>query len=341
MLAIDLFAGAGGASQGLRQAGFKIHAAIEIDSTAAASYALNHQSTNVLQRDIRSVAATDLRRGLGLDVGQLDLLKACPPCQGFSTLRRSSKAVDAQNDLILDVVRFVRAFLPRSVLIENVPGLLSDWRAKTFADRLGSLGYHVVPVRVEASEYGVPQVRRRAVVVALKGRHRRSANVIERLESIKSKTLITSKEVLRRLSSTDRSLDPLHRHRTLKAMTLKRIEAIPPGGGRFDLPDELQLDCHKRIKHRNATTSYGRLHLDEPAPTMTSRCTTPACGRFVHPTENRGLTLREAAAFQTFPDDYQFAGNYGEIESQIGNAVPVELSRRLGLAVAELLTDMG
>ena len=119
--------------------------------------------------------------------------------------------------------------------------------------------------------------------------------------------------------------------------TLERIRTVPIGGGRLDLPPSLRLDCHERLETRSATSIYGRIDPSRPAPTMTTRCTTPSCGRFVHPSEDRGLTLREAALIQTFPPDYKFEGNYGEVERQIGNAVPVRMAEALGLAVARLL----
>lgn len=135
--------------------------------------------------------------------------------------------------------------------------------------------------------------------------------------------------------------DPLDAHRKPTGQVLERIKAVPVNGTRFDLPPELQLACHKKLaggkERRSASTAYGRLRLDEPAPTMTTRCTTPACGRFIHPTEHRGITLREAAILQTFPVTYQFSGHYGAIERQIGNAVPVQMAKALGFVVASVL----
>jgi DNA (cytosine-5)-methyltransferase 1 len=120
-------------------------------------------------------------------------------------------------------------------------------------------------------------------------------------------------------------------------MTIRRMRAVKPGGGRLQLPKELELACHTKLEGKNATSIYGRIDPAKPAPTMTTRCTTPSCGRFVHPEEDRGLTLREAALLQTFPPSYEFEGSYGAIERQIGNAVPVRLAHALGLVVKGLL----
>jgi DNA (cytosine-5)-methyltransferase 1 len=118
---------------------------------------------------------------------------------------------------------------------------------------------------------------------------------------------------------------------------LARLQALPVNGTRFDLPAEHRLKCHDRLDKRNATSSYGRLSSDEPASTLTTRCATPACGRFVHPTEPRGLTLREAATLQTFQPDYAFRGTFGQIERQIGNAFPAHLAHGIALIAAGVL----
>jgi DNA (cytosine-5)-methyltransferase 1 len=119
---------------------------------------------------------------------------------------------------------------------------------------------------------------------------------------------------------------------------MRRIRAIEPGGSRRDLPLELQLQCHLRLVKGGAQSVYGRIDANKPAPTMTTRCTTPSCGRFVHPVEHRGLTLREAATLQTFPRSYRFVGTYDSIEKQIGNAVPVGMAHELGTALRGLLS---
>ncbi|MEU5903951.1 DNA cytosine methyltransferase [Micromonospora sp. NPDC047527] len=339
---VDLFAGAGGATEGLRVAGFDVIGAVEIDSDAAASYRANHPDVKLWDRDIRLLTAAGMLRELGLDAGELTLLKACPPCQGFSSLGPGGDSAEAsdRNDLVLDVIRFVRAFKPSAVLLENVPGLEKDARFSRVQMALRKLGYQIKTFRLDAAWVGVPQRRRRLIMLAIRGRRKPLPDALSDLlgEWFVEKPT-TVRTALEQLSATLQAGGDLDRHRVHSAKVLARIKAVPVGGNRFDLPPEHRLACHENLRVRNATASYGRVRMDEPAPTMTTRCATPACGSFIHPTEHRGLTLREAAAFQTFPPTYTFKGNFGSIERQIGNAVPVRMAAALGATVRRLLHD--
>lgn len=343
--AIDLFAGAGGATAGLREAGFDVIAAAENDPTAARSFAANHPGV-LLAGDVRETEPGPLRRYLGLRRGDLDLLKACPPCQGFSSLARGETDAD-RNDLVLDVYRFVRHLAPRTVLLENVPGLEQNHRLKTLVAALGRLGYRSARYRVDAQQFGVPQRRRRLIVVAVRPDVPADLpkDLSDRLPDWFDASPRTAGEALLALTNCQRDDDPQDRHRRSSVEVRARIAAVPVGGGRADLPEEHRLACHGRLTRNGrpvkaqATSSYGRIKAGDVAPTMTTRCTTPACGAFVHPTEDRGLTLREAAAFQTFPPSYVFEGGYDAVERQIGNAVPVRMAYALGLAVLRLLGD--
>jgi DNA (cytosine-5)-methyltransferase 1 len=335
--AVDLFAGAGGATQGLRQAGVDVVAAVESESQAATSYRLNHPAVLLKEQDIRSVDAVRLRRELRLRPGALDLLKACPPCQGFSTLA-SGDIDETRNDLVLDAMRFVIAFRPKVVVLENVPGLRRDPRLTLFCDSLREAhGYRFRSYLVDASALGVPQRRKRLIVLGVSPKLRRALpdDLVDLLPATFSRKMVTVDQAFAALARTAVDSDPLDRHRQLTPTVQKRVAAVPRNGTRFDLPDEYVLSCHRKIR-RNATGPYGRLRLDAPAPTMTTRCTTPACGRFIHPIENRGITLREAATLQTFPVGYTFSGGYDSIERQIGNAVPVRLAEAIGLITRRL-----
>lgn len=341
LTAIDLFAGAGGATQGLRDAGFEVRVGVEIDSDAAATWSLNHPGV-MLEADMRTVSGRQLMDAGGFEYGELDLLKACPPCQGFSSLRGSTHPDDARNDLVIDTLRIVDELYPRAVLIENVPGLRRDHRFESLTAGLRNRGYELEDYIIEASTLGVPQRRRRLVVIATRdGQSPPSIDVL--LPPVERRPRMTAGEALERFERDFAALDVSDTWRTSSKIVAERIAAVPIGGTRFDLPERLQLDCHKNLggsagkSRRNATGSYGRVRRDQPAPTMTTRCTTPACGSFIHPTRNRGLSLREAAAFQTFPVDYVWHGSYGSIERQIGNAVPVWMAEALGKAVASLL----
>lgn len=342
MTAVDLFAGAGGATQGLKDAGFAVIGAVENDVSAAKTYALNHEEVELWVSDIRKVRATSMLGKLGLEPGQLTLLKACPPCQGFSSLAEGRVAVDeAQNDLVIDTIRFIRALRPRAVMFENVPGLGRDARTTRVLDALDRAGYVARQYKVDAVQFGVPQRRKRLIILGIRGKRRHLPALLP-AEGLDSPTSVRSAfdelaDALKRNPD-----DPLNVSRALSPAVAARVKAVPVNGNRFDLPPEHQLDCHKRVgAARNATASYGRVKADHPAPTMTTRCTTPACGSFIHPTEHRGLTLREAATLQTFPLDYKFCGSYGEIERQIGNAVPVRMATALGLVVSGLVAPAG
>lgn len=337
LTAVDLFAGAGGATAGLTAAGYQVLGAVELDGDAADSYALNHATVRLLRDDIVEVDAAAFRALLDLQRGELSLLNACPPCQSFSSLGTGS-VDDPRNDLVDEVWRFIREFRPRAWVVENVPGIRTDRRLRLLIQRCRSVGYGVSQYRVEAVDFGVPQRRRRHLVVGIAGGAGLLPQTIAELfpNTYPVREYSAAGPVLDQALDIDAVLDTIHRSRTLKPVTAARVAAIPVGGSRFDLPDHLVLPCHRHLEQRSATGAYGRVVRDRPAPTMTTRCTTPSCGSFVHPTENRGLTLREAALLQTFPFDYQFVGGYGSVERQIGNAVPVRLAEVVGRA-AELL----
>ena len=339
LTAIDLFAGAGGATEGLRRAGFRIVAAVENDPAAASTYHANHPEVVPLFVDIQSVPIRPIRLALGLKRGALTLLKACPPCRGYSTLAGSHRD-NPDNDLVADAWPWISEFRPSAFLLENVWGLRRDPRFARLVRRARGAGYRVGVYRIDAADFGVPQHRRRLIALGVRGPAKPPSNLLDELGDV-LRPRRTAADVFAAAEGLDATVDPLHRGRNLSDAVLSRVRSIPVGGGRFDLPESLQLACHRAIEGRHATASYGRIRLDEPAPTMTTRCTTPACGRFIHPTENRGLTLREASLIQTFPPDYRFLGTYGQIERQIGNAVPVTLAEALGLVVRSMLRASG
>jgi DNA (cytosine-5)-methyltransferase 1 len=338
LTAVDLFAGAGGATTGLVQAGFRVVAAVENDISAAQSYRANHPEVVLVEDDIRNVDPARLLRGLRLRPGRLDLLKACPPCQGFSSLAKGNVDED-RNDLVLDVSRFVEAFRPKAILLENVPGLSRDIRLDRLLKRLTKFGYRFQQYFVDAFDLGVPQRRKRLIVVGLHDLRKKNipAHVSDLVPGFSNIRRMTVRDALAGRPNMRLEDDPLAKHRTSSPVVLARIMAVPQNGSRFDLPPEHRLDCHNRLRGRRATASYGRVKWDEPSPTMTTRCTTPSCGTFIHPDEHRGLTLREAALLQTFPMDYVLLGGYDSVERQIGNAVPVQMARALGISVRNLL----
>ena len=243
LTAIDLFSGLGGTSLGLQRAGFRVVAAVESHELAAESYRLNMEGVYVWERDIRKVAARAVMEKAALARGELALLAACPPCQGFSALRTlngNRRIEDHRNGLLRDVTRFVRVLKPMTVLAENVPGLASDAVFDGFLDALDALGYKLRHEVVDASQYGVPQRRRRLLIVASRlGR----PPVGEQ-----SRKCMTVRKALTGLPEVGSTGDVLHdapERRTERIAAMIRL--VPPdGGSRRDLGEEHQLDCHAR-----------------------------------------------------------------------------------------------
>ena len=323
--AIDLFSGAGGLTEGLTNAGFDVRAAVEIDQTAIQTYKLNHQGVPVVDKDIRKVTGPELLAAARVSAGGLDLLSGCPPCQGFSTLRtrRRDSSDDPRNDLIFEVLRLVRSTRPRAVLIENVPGLANQERFTHFCRGLSAAGYGQEYAILDASSFGVPQRRSRLVLVGIRG----GLPPKDWATPIDSRT--TVREAISFLPPAGKSGDPLHDIPERRSHSvMERIRLVPQdGGNRADLPPSYQLDCHRRSTGFHDV--YGRMAWDEISPTITSGCTNPSKGRFLHPSEHRAITLREAALLQSFPPDYRFTLARGKEHAalQIGNAFPPALIR--------------
>lgn len=318
-VAFDCFAGCGGMSLGFRQAGFSVVGAIEIDADAAGVYTLNHPSVRVWAEDIRTLTDEAILKELGLKRGELDLLGGCPPCQGFSTLRTLNGGrdiCDDQNDLIFEFQRLVLGLMPRQVMMENVPGLFGDKRFKQFTAVLQSAGYDVKADVLNVADYGVPQRRRRLVMLASR---------VSAVAFAKScRTISTVRTAIERLPSAGSSGDPLHdipENRTPSVAA--RIRSVPTNGGsRSSLPEHLRLECHK--KSNGFKDVYGRMAWDDLAPTITTGCFNPSKGRFLHPEANRAITMREAALLQSFPKSYKFPAALGKVKiaTMIGNALP-------------------
>jgi DNA (cytosine-5)-methyltransferase 1 len=335
--AIDLFCGAGGLSLGMKQAGYRVLAAVDNDSLAIKSYKANHRNSRVIERDIRKVKAATLRRELGIARGELDLLAGCPPCQSFSSLTRLNgrkRVYDrASKDLLFEFVRFVREFRPKAVMLENVPRLSQDPRIHTLSRKLAKLGYTCSRNVLDAAAYGVPQRRKRLILIALKKRFGEPtfATPVEHR--------LTVRQAISSLPGPRLSKDPLHRVQEYRSKEIKDLIAKIPknGGGRAALSDSDQLPCHKRCEGFHDI--YGRMSWDKVAPTITSGCVNPSKGRFLHPKANRCVTLREAALLQGFPMTYKIALDRGKFAAArlIGNALPPPFIRRHTLAIKAAL----
>ena len=326
--AVDLFCGPGGLSRGLSQAGFRVVAAAELDPLAADTYRDNFPGTLMWQGDLKTMHARRVRRDLarmGVRRGELELLAGCPPCEGFSTIRTQNGHLtvqDDRNDLVTDFARMVRIMLPHFVMLENVPALKRDVRFTELLRLLTRLGYvHNSGEIKDVSKFGVPQRRRRLVLLAARRR------VVHLPATPEGDSLpATVRDAIGDLlpPRPEHPRDPLHDYADKRsAAVMQRIRHVPiDGGSRSALPEHLRLDCH--------TTSdgfkdvYGRMAWDRPSPTITGGCVNPSKGRFLHPDQDRAITLREAARLQSFPDEHVFrttGGKYRTAE-MIGNALP-------------------
>lgn len=332
--AIDLFCGAGGLTQGLKAAGYSVVGAVELDELAAKAYAMNHRKAHLWNEDIRTIRGAEILEKLALKRGELDLLAACPPCQGFSTMRTRNSGkthTDPRNGLILEVLRLIQELKPKTVMLENVPGLSTYGKFKDFKDGLSAMGYKFKADILNTAKYGVPQRRKRLILLA--------SLLAEPHFAEEAEGMATVAKAIRHLPAPSRSNDILHNYRVKKRTP--RVEAlikeIPhDGGSRADLGAARQLDCHRKVD--GFKDVYGRMAWNECSPTITGGCINPSKGRFLHPTANRAITLREAALLQTFPAKYRFPLNRGRfsVALLIGNALPPEFIRRHAKALAEL-----
>ncbi len=315
--AIDLFSGCGGLTLGLRRARFRVVGAVEIDPLAVETYRLNHPSVRVWPKDIRDVTGKEILERLGLQPGELDLLAGCPPCQGFSsmtTLNGKWIVEDERNDLIAEYGRLISELKPKAVLMENVPGLATDDRLTALLALLADQGYATDDV-VKVLD---AQRRRRLVMMSAMG----SVVPFAKPRSARQ----TVRDAIEELLPAGSSEDPLHDFPENRTGAVRQIIAGIPkdGGSRQALGKDRQLACHKRVS--GFRDVYGRMAWDGPAPTITGGCHNPSKGRFIHPDEDRAITLREAALLQGFPLDYKFSLRRGKLAAaaMIGNAVPAD-----------------
>ncbi len=319
--AIDLFSGAGGLSQGLKQAGFDVVGAVESVPTYAESYQMNHPKTNLKLSDITKIDPEEYMKELGLNPGELDLLAGCPPCQGYSTIgtRNRGQRNDPRNELVYEVLRFALAFQPKTIMMENVPALDKDDRLKNLINELEKIGYNVDHKVLKMSNYSVPQSRRRMIMLAS-----RFDDIEVVKQELDESKMATVRDAIAFLPVAGESGDRLHDTLSNPTDRIKKLISMIPknGGSRTDLGEEHQLECHKRTN--GFRDVYGRMAWDKPSPTMTGGCNNASKGRFLHPEEDRVITLREAALLQTFPVDYKFSFNSGKagVAMMIGNALP-------------------
>lgn len=338
---VDLFCGAGGLTHGFVLEDLPVVAGIDLDPACRFPYEANNQA-KFIERNISTVAAEEL--GALFGDAELTVLAGCAPCQPFSSYaqRYELDGKDGKWGLLYEFARLAQGTKPDVITMENVPTVAKHAVFHDFVDTLTRLGYKVWFDVVDSSRYGVPQMRRRMVLLASK-----HGNI--QMIAPTHKTPKTVRQAIGRLRSLSAGesapRDKLHIASTLSEKNLKRIKASKPGGTWRDWPKDLVADCHRAKSGRTYAGVYGRMEWDKPAPTMTTQCYGFGNGRFGHPEQDRAISLREAAILQSFPRDYAFVPRDGEVSFTvlgrlIGNAVPVNLGRAIARSIKNHLASI-
>ena len=335
---IDLFAGAGGLSIGLEKAGFELIAATDWDHWSCETLRANHPNIPVKEGDIMDIDLSEFEKEIG--TREIDLIVGGPPCQGFSQLGKQDKN-DPRNQLWKQYMRFVEHFKPKLFVMENVPQLLTSGEYENIKATAEKLGYVVREKVLHAVDYGVPQKRKRAIIIGSRigiPSHPEPTHVAPEKVNLLNHDLKPWRTVRDAIADLPEVPDGKNWHvgRNPTPMSLARYKCIPEGGNRFNLPSNLTPDCWKK-KKTGSTDVFGRLEWNKPSLTIRTEFFKPEKGRSLHPKAHRPITIREAARLQTFPDTYVIMGSNVQAAKQVGNAVPSELARNIGLKLLELL----
>ena len=349
---IDLFAGVGGLSLGFEKCGFDVILANEYDPSIAAAYEINHKGTKMIVGDI---TALDLEKTFGSYEGKVDVVIGGPPCQGFSQKGQRKTIHDERNFLFKYYVRVVGLVKPRYFVMENVPNLLTaegGYFRKEIEELFNSMGYQLKMGVLNASDYGVPQNRRRAVIIgkrngdapALPEPHNATVTIWDAISDLaylnsgegseeQEYRFEPQSEYQKKLRNGS---NVLYNHVATKhsELALERLAMIPPNAGREVLPKE-------HLTKSIYSGTWTRMRKDEISVTITTRFDTPSSGKFTHPFLNRAITVREAARIQSFPDSFKFIGNKGSQMKQVGNAVPPLLAEAIACVILNDIAEDG
>lgn len=371
LYSVDLFAGAGGLTAGFHMAGFKPLAANDFEEAAADTFRKNFPDVPFFECSIEDLSGERLLNEAGIEPGEIDVLLGGPPCQAFSIYNHQRGMDDERSGLFREYLRIVEAVQPRAVVMENVTGMRSvgDGRAiREIHKQLENFGYNVEHEILRAEDYGVPQERRRIFFVACKESeimwpdptHGDPADLFSQgLEPFV--TVGGALSDLPELENGGGTVDLVdydkppesdyqklmrkdspgvanHQAANLGDKNMKRISHIDPGGSWRDLPYDLLPAGMKKARRSDHTKRYGRLELDGLFSTILTKADMH-WGAFIHPTQDRTLTMRECARAQSFPDRFIFCGNRGEQYRQIGNAVPPLLAKAVADSVREMLAE--
>lgn len=361
---IDLFCGAGGLSEGFRQAGYHVLAGNDCFEAAGETFSATHRDARFLPGAIERYAADDFLKAAGLQIGELDVLVGGPPCQGFSVYNHQRGLHDERSSLYREYLRLVQGLRPNWVVMENVTGMTSAGGGAAvgaITAGLAALGYRVEAKILRAEDYGVPQERRRLVFIG----NRLGLPIVHpspshgpglqpyvtiadaigdlpRLESGEERGVMAYASEPRsgyqaELRSGSNSVKN-HAAARLSRINLERLKHIPQGGSWRDIPVDLLPAGMKRAKRSDHTKRYGRLSWQGLASTILTKCD-PHWGAYFHPSQNRTLTVREAARLQSFPDWFEFKGSRTEQYVQVGNAVPPLLGRAIAQAIRRVCEE--
>lgn len=331
---VDLFCGAGGLTYGFEQAGLPVKAGYDIDPACKFPYERNNNAKFILQ-DVENVSGSDLAEYFS--GSSIKVLAGCAPCQPFSTYSRRYNDKGSKWKLLRDFARLVEECKPEIVSMENVLQLKHHQVFQEFIDKLEKFKYFLESYEVNCPDYGIPQSRKRLVLLASKfGKIKLtpSTHYPEKYETVR-KTI----EQLEPLSAGQASTtDRLHQCSKLSELNLRRIRASKPGGTWRDWSKDLIAECHLKTSGKTYPGVYGRMEWDKPSPTITTQCFGFGNGRFGHPEQDRAISLREAALLQTFPAEYEFVAPdepvvFDRIGRLIGNAVPVKLGQVIAQSI--------
>lgn len=362
---IDLFCGAGGLSEGFRQAGYQVVAGNDFFEAAGETFAATHREARFLPGPIQQHPVEAFLKAAALRPGELDVLAGGPPCQGFSVYNHQRGLHDERSSLYREYLRVVAGLQPKWVVLENVTGMTSAGGGaaiNAILNELRGLGYQVEARILRAEEYGVPQERRRIVFIG--NRLGLPIRFPRATHGAGLRSLVTVRDAIGDLPSVANGEEPgittyageplccfqaelrggsncVYNHvpAKLSNVNLERLKHIPQGGSWRDIPVDLLPAGMKRAKRSDHTKRYGRLSWDGLASTILTKCD-PHWGAYFHPEQDRTLTVREAARLQSFPDFFHFKGSRTDQYVQVGNAVPPLLGRAIAEAISLLFENL-
>lgn len=339
---VDLFCGVGGLTCGLKKAGLDVVAGFDSDATCQYAYEYNNKAKFVCA-DISNLNSREIKKFYNKN--DIKILVGCAPCQTFSkqTNKYKNRTEDKKWTLLNYFTKHINEVKPDIISMENVPELTKFKIFEDFENNLKNKGYNVSYQIINCSEYGLPQKRKRLVLLASK------LGEIKLITPNPRKKMKTAGDVLKNLPYLEAGQvdekDPLHRCPKLSDLNIKRIKQSKPGGTWHDWEKSLLPDCYKKPTGATYSSVYGRMSWDTPAPTITTQFYIYGTGRYGHPEQNRALSLREGAILQTFPRNYKFVRKgetitYKVLGRQIGNAVPVDLGKIIGESIQKHLKEL-